>query len=54
MEDGQEQEMKNLVKLFQPSEGQTTPDKDGQITAQLESTFQVSPPIECFLPGEII
>jgi hypothetical protein len=61
MEDGQEQKMKKvatfakqLVKVFEPFEGQTTPDEDDHITAQLESPFQLSPPIQCFSPGEIM
>jgi hypothetical protein len=58
MEDGQEQKMKNfakhLVKVFQPFEGHTTPDEEDQITAQLGSPFQLSPPIQCFSAGEIM
>jgi hypothetical protein len=61
MEDGQEQKMKKLatfakqlVKVFQPLEGHTTLDEEDQITAQLESPFQLSPPIQCLSPGEIM
>jgi hypothetical protein len=58
MEDGQEQKLgnfaKHLVKVFQPFEGHITPDEEDQITAQLGSPFQLSPPIQCFSPGEII
>jgi hypothetical protein len=45
---------KHLVKVFQPYEGQTTPDEETKYQPQLQSSLQVSPPIERFSPGEIM